>query len=551
MRTLSNAISSGRLAHAFLLTGVRGVGKTSTARIVARALNCIGPDGKGGPTISPCGVCEHCRAIAEDRHVDVLEMDAASRTGIDDIREVISGVRYLPSSARFKIYIIDEVHMLSDKAFNALLKTLEEPPEHVKFIFATTEIRKIPITVLSRCQRFDLRRVEVDVLSRHFFDIAKKEEVEIDPEAMAMICRAADGSVRDGLSILDQAIAHGAGRVEAGEVRSMLGLADRARIFDLYDLVMKGEIGAALTEMDAQYVGGADPSAILSDMLEMTHWLTRAKIAPPDDLSLPEMERVRGVEMARSLSMATLTRNWQILLKGANELNYASRPLQAAEMVLVRLAYAADLPSPADALKTLRDQKGPSSGGAPSNAGGGADPSGSSAMQPMRIAASGGGSADVKASLSPQPQAAPETDGSPQTFVGLIELLAEKKELKLAAELKNLVHLVHYEPGRLEFRPTPTAPSDLAQRLVKLLREWSGRPWMVSLSREEGRPTLRQQELEAESEKRRNAEEHPVVRAVLDAFPGAEVEVVRDLDEQKDASPDIIDGDLQNGEEDE
>ena len=346
VRTLTNAIQTGRLAHAFVLTGVRGVGKTTTARIIARALNCIGPDGTGGPTTEPCGVCDHCRAIAEDRHVDVMEMDAASRTGVNDIREIIDGVRYRPTSARFKVYIIDEVHMLSTAAFNALLKTLEEPPEHVKFIFATTEIRKIPVTVLSRCQRFDLRRVEMEVLEKHFSAIADKENAQIEASAMALICRAADGSVRDGLSLLDQAIAHGAGTVSEEQVRDMLGLADRARVFDLFDAVMKGDISSALKMMTDQYAVGADPVVIIQDMLELTHWLTRLKLAPESAASaaVSETERVKGGEMAKTLSMATLTRVWQMLLKGLGEVRTAPSPLQAAEMVLVRLAYAADLP---------------------------------------------------------------------------------------------------------------------------------------------------------------------------------------------------------------
>ncbi|TAN72478.1 MAG: DNA polymerase III subunit gamma/tau, partial [Magnetospirillum sp.] len=344
VRTLSNAIQSGRLAHAFVLTGVRGVGKTTTARIIARALNCVGVDGKGGATIDPCGVCEHCRAIAEDRHVDVLEMDAASRTGVDGIRELIESVRYRPTSARFKIYIVDEVHMLSTAAFNALLKTLEEPPEHVKFVFATTEIRKIPVTVLSRCQRFDLRRVEMDVLARHFAAIAGKENAEIEPAALKLIARAADGSVRDGLSLLDQAISHGAGLVSEAQVRDMLGLADRARVFDLLDAVMKGDVAGALDQIADQYAAGADPAVVLQDMLELVHWLTRLKVTPDaaDAVTVSETERVRGRQMSEGLALAALTRAWQMLLKGLAETRSAPNPLQAAEMAVVRLAYAAE-----------------------------------------------------------------------------------------------------------------------------------------------------------------------------------------------------------------
>ncbi|MBF0374941.1 MAG: DNA polymerase III subunit gamma/tau, partial [Alphaproteobacteria bacterium] len=363
VRTLTNAIRSGRLAHAFVLTGVRGVGKTTTARIIARALNCV-----EGPTIDPCGVCEHCRSIAEDRHVDVLEMDAASRTGVGDMRELIEGVRYRPTSARFKIYIIDEVHMLSNAAFNALLKTLEEPPEHVKFVFATTELRKIPVTVLSRCQRFDLRRVDIEELAAHFARIAEKEGATVEDAALKLIARAADGSVRDGLSLLDQAIAHCGGAVGEAEMRDMLGLADRARVFDLADALFKGDAAAALAQMGDQYAAGADPVVVLEDLLELVHWLTRLKVAPgqKDSLTIGETERVRGGDMAQRLGMGALTRAWQILLKGLGEARGAPSPLQAAEMALIRLTYAADLPSPAEVIEALRAQppaQPPSGGG--------------------------------------------------------------------------------------------------------------------------------------------------------------------------------------------
>ena len=360
VRTLTNAIASGRLAQAYMLTGVRGTGKTTTARLIARALNCVGSDGAGGPTASPCGVCEHCRSIAEDRHVDVLEMDAASRTGVDDIRELLEGVRYRPTSARNKIYIIDEVHMLSNQAFNALLKTLEEPPEHVKFIFATTEIRKVPVTVLSRCQRFDLRRISAEHLSGLFKDVAGKEGAQVADEALALIARAADGSARDGLSILDQAISQsaiGAGPpiVDEAQVRDMLGLADRVQVFDLLDAVLRGDVKTGLDLLANQYVSGADPIVVLQDLLELTHWLTRLKVAPDgaDEALVAEAERTRGKDMAVGLSMPVLTRTWQMLLKGLTEARSAPLPLQAVEMTLVRLAYSADLPTPEEAIKAL------------------------------------------------------------------------------------------------------------------------------------------------------------------------------------------------------
>jgi DNA polymerase-3 subunit gamma/tau len=361
VRTLSNAIAGGRIAHAFMLTGVRGVGKTTTARIIARALNCIGPDGAGGPTISPCGECVHCRSIAEDRHVDVIEMDAASRTGVDDIRDLTEGVRYRPVSARYKVYIIDEVHMLSKNAFNALLKTLEEPPPDVKFVFATTEVHKVPVTVLSRCQRFSLRRVPIEQLVAHYRQIAAAEAVEIAPAALGLIARAADGSVRDGLSLLDQAIALSAGTIEEAAVRDMLGIADRGLVFDLFETVLKGDAADAVERMESLYQGGADPLTVMQDLLELTHFVTRLKLAPEAGAGDPleEGERERAGPLAAVLSMPVLTRAWQMLLKGIEEVQLAPAPAQAAEMVLIRLAYVADLPTPADLVRALRHGGGP------------------------------------------------------------------------------------------------------------------------------------------------------------------------------------------------
>ncbi|MDH5189169.1 MAG: DNA polymerase III subunit gamma/tau, partial [Rhodospirillaceae bacterium] len=356
VRTLTNAILSGRLAHAFMLTGVRGVGKTTTARIIARALNCVGVDGKGGPTAEPCGVCEHCVSISNDNHMDVIEMDAASRTGVDDIREVIEGVRFKPVSARYKVYIIDEVHMLSKNAFNALLKTLEEPPEHIKFIFATTEIRKVPVTVLSRCQRFDLRRIDMETLTKHFKSVVAQEGASVSDEALQLISRAADGSVRDGLSLLDQAIAHTKGDINADTVRDMLGLADRTQTFELFEAIFKGDAKGAVEHIETQYQSGADPLQVLQDLLDLCHWITRIKVSS-DALNAPgvaEMERVKGAEMAGRLSMADLTRMWQMLLKGIGETRSAPSQIQGAEMVLVRLIYGLSLPSPADALQAMK-----------------------------------------------------------------------------------------------------------------------------------------------------------------------------------------------------
>ncbi len=501
VRTLTNAIGSGRLAHAFVLTGVRGVGKTTAARIIARALNCA-----HGPTTEPCGQCEHCVAIAEDRHMDVIEMDAASRTKVDEMRELLDGVRYRPTSARYKIYIVDEVHMLSRHAFNALLKTLEEPPAHVKFVFATTEIRKVPVTVLSRCQRFDLRRVDGETLSAHFEAIARKENASISAAALHLIVRAADGSVRDGLSLLDQAIAHGAGEVDEDRVRAMLGLADRTVTFDLMDAVMKGDIAAALALVADQYRAGAEPAAILEDMLELSHWLTRIKVVPEaaEAAGVPEAERVRGGAMAGRLSMAALARAWQMLLKGLDETRTAPSSLQAAEMVLVRLAFATNLPTPAEVVKAL-------TGGGPATTG--AAPSGGSA----------GPSAPVAAAAAPAPQAAPD----PTSLAGVVELLGAKREAMLRAHLVNDVHLIHFEPGRIEIRLDAGAPADLPNRLSRFLNEATKRRWVVTVSSDAGEATLHRQAEAAAAAARAEAGAHPLVRAVLDTFPGATIAEVR------------------------
>ncbi|HEX7968965.1 MAG TPA: DNA polymerase III subunit gamma/tau, partial [Stellaceae bacterium] len=478
VRTLTNAIATGRIAHAFILTGVRGVGKTTTARILARALNCVGPDGKGGPTISPCGACEPCRAIAEDRHVDVMEMDAASRTGVDDIRELTEGVRYKPVAARYKIYIIDEVHMLSKNAFNALLKTLEEPPPDVKFIFATTEIHKVPITVLSRCQRFSLRRVPVELLVEHYAKIAATEGVSAEPAATALIARAADGSVRDGLSLLDQAIALGGGAIGENAVREMLGVADRGLVFDLLEAVLKGDAPGALQRMTALYEGGADPVMVLQDLLELAHFLTRLKLVPAAGAGDPALEgdRARGLTLAEKLGMPVLARTWQMLLKGIGEAQTAPSPLQAAEMVLVRLAYVADLPAPADLVKQLAGGREPSAAGsvAPRMPAASA-PVGANGAPPPRLSVSGdgGSSAAPRLALRDEPEVAPGLP-QPQSFLDVIELFDKHREAVLRSHLHAHVHLVHFEPGRIEFRPAVGAPRDLANRLGKLLGEWTG-----------------------------------------------------------------------------
>jgi DNA polymerase III subunit gamma/tau len=523
VRTLRNAIATGRIAHAFMLTGVRGVGKTTTARIIARALNCVGADGKGGPTVDPCGVCDNCKAITEDRHVDVIEMDAASRTGIDDVRELIEGVRYRPVSARYKVYIIDEVHMLSEKAFNALLKTLEEPPPHVKFLFATTEIRKVPVTVLSRCQRFDLKRVPHDVLIEHFSRIATAEKVEVSPEALALLARAADGSVRDGLSMLDQAIAHGGGVVDAAQVRDMLGLADRSRVLELFEQTMRGDAAAVVASLGEMHDSGADPVVVLQDLLELTHWVTRLKVAPEAAAGSADSERAHGLAMATKLSMASLTRAWTLLMKGLQETLSAPSPLRAAEMALIRLCYLADLPSPSDAIKSLQN------GGAPAAAAGMTLPS------PPRGGGGGNGGGPA-ARLASQPAAAvgqpAEALPAPKSFTEVVALFEARREARLVHHLMHHVHEVRCEPGLIEFRPEPQAPRDLAARLSEALSKWTGRRWIASVSSDAGKPTLATQKASKADDLRSQAEGNPLVQAIMETFPGARIDSVRRKGEQ-------------------
>ena len=539
VRTLTNAIASGRLAHAYMLTGVRGVGKTTTARIIARALNCVGPDGTGGITSEPCGVCEQCTAIAEDRHVDVIEMDAASRTGVDDIRELIDGVRYRPVMARYKVYIIDEVHMLSRNAFNALLKTLEEPPEHVRFVFATTEIRKVPVTVLSRCQRFDLRRLDIEQLVAHFTDIVGRESIAAEDEAIRIVARAADGSVRDGLSLLDQAIALGNADVTAAQVQEMLGLADRTAVFDLFDTLMKGDVAAALDQMQNLRRDGADPVTVLQDLLEVTYWVTRIKVAPKiaDAPYTPEVERTRGREMADALDMPVLTRAWQMLLKGLDETMRASAPHQAADMVLVRLAYAASLPPPADLARRITgdgDEAPVRPSAPPPTAPAMTTTDGRLAM-PLDVAAA----PDLQPDIAAAPdQAEPETAyAAPHNFRDVVDLFGSRREAGIQAHLQNSVHLVNFDIGRIEFRPTEHAPRDLASRVASLLGDWTGIRWVVSISREAGAPTLAQQDAAAQQRLVDDAETLPLVKAVKAAFPGASIRKVT----RRDDAPELFD----------
>ena len=517
VRTLRNAFATGRIAHAFMLTGVRGVGKTTTARIIARALNCIGPDGTGGATIEPCGVCANCRGILADRHPDVVEMDAASNNGIDEVREIIEAVRFRPMQARTKVFILDEVHMLSKPAFNALLKTLEEPPPHVKFIFATTETRKVPITVLSRCQRFDLRRVRVAELVTHFARIATAEGITVQPAALDLIARAADGSVRDGLSLLDQAIAQADGDISAEAVVDMLGLADREAVFDVLEAVLSGKPADALAITDRAHERGADLGVLLADMLELVHVLTRLKSVPGlrNSTELPEAERIRGGALADKLSVPALARAWQMLLKGVGEVETAPDRRAAAEMVLIRLCHVSDLPPPADLVRRLT-----------------ANPASPSAS-PASPTNGGGGGARAVANGGMQMQAAPASELAPavpqlRQFRDVVALVAERREALLHAQLLHSVHLVRFAPPVIELRPEPDAPRDLSSRLAALLSEATGTRWTIAVSKDAGEPTIAVQGKAADNARRDTVADHPLVRAILEAFPGARIETVVD-----------------------
>jgi len=522
VRTLRNAFAIGRIAHAFMLTGVRGVGKTTTARILARALNCIGPDGNGGPTIEPCGVCANCRGILADRHPDVVEMDAASNNGIDEVREIIEAVRFRPMQARTKVFILDEVHMLSKPAFNALLKTLEEPPPHVKFIFATTETRKVPITVLSRCQRFDLRRVRVVELTAHFAKIAAAEGVVVQPAALDLIARAADGSVRDGLSLLDQAIAQGdigsGGEITEAAVADMLGLADREAVFDVLEAVLAGKPADALAITDRVHERGADLGVVLADMLELIHVVSRLKAVPGlrNSDELAEAERSRGAALADRLSVPALARAWQMLLKGVGEVEIAPDRRAAAEMVLIRLCHVSELPTPGDLVRRLTANPAAilsGSSGSPSNDGGGGG----------ARAVAGGGMPRVAAAPAPLP-AGPQL----RQFRDVVALVAEKREALLHAQLLHSVHLVSFAPPVIELRPEPDAPRDLSSRLAALLTEATGIRWTIVVSKADGDATIAVQGDAADKARRHVVADHPLVRAILEAFPGARIDTVHD-----------------------
>ncbi len=520
VRTLKNAFEAQRIAQAFIMTGIRGTGKTTTARIIAKGLNCIGPDGTGQPTTEPCGVCEHCKAIIEGRHVDVLEMDAASRTGVDDIREIIDAVRYRAASARYKVYIIDEVHMLSTNAFNALLKTLEEPPEHVKFIFATTEIRKVPVTVLSRCQRFDLRRIEPEDMVGMLKKIAASEGAQIAEDALALITRAAEGSARDATSLLDQAISHGAGETSAEQVRAMLGLADRGRVLDLMEHVLRGQAGEALAELSAQYAAGAEPLAIMRDLAEITHWVSVVKITPEaaEDPTVSPDEKTRGLRMADELPMRVLSRMWQMLLKALEEVASAPNAMMAAEMAIIRLTHVSDLPTPGELVRKLQGQTPP-------------PPPAAQAAQSHTSAGAPRASVGMTASNAPIAlAAAPQLNESLAryaTFQSVLGLIRANRDVKLLVEVESGVRLASYQPGRIEFTPSQSAPADLAQRLSTRLQSWTGNRWAVSIVNGCTAPTQAELDAQKERETKAEAEKHPLVQAVFAQFPKAKIIAIR------------------------
>jgi DNA polymerase-3 subunit gamma/tau len=547
VRTLKNAFSADRIAQAFIMTGIRGTGKTTTARIIAKGMNCIGPDGQGGPTTDPCGVCEHCSAIIEGRHVDVMEMDAASRTGVDDIREIIDSVHYRAASARYKIYIIDEVHMLSTNAFNALLKTLEEPPAHVKFIFATTEIRKVPVTVLSRCQRFDLRRIEPEVMIALMRKIAAAESAEITDDALALITRAAEGSARDATSLLDQAISHGAGETTADQVRAMLGLADRGRVLDLFEAIMRGDASAALAELGAQYSDGADPMAIMRDLAEITHWISVVKITPDaaDDPTVSPDERTRGATLSEQLAMRVLTRMWQMLLKALDEVAQAPNSMMAAEMAIIRLTHVADLPSPEELVKKLQNSSPPP---APPSSGTSGTRAGAVTNAQSNAAVASAPTGGPTASLG-SAQPVTETVSALAhfaTFDAVVDLVRSQRDVKLLVEVESCIRLVSYQPGRIEFTPTSDAPSDLSQRLGGALQRWTGARWAIILSNTGTATTIAEDRTAAEDAIKAEAQQHPLMQAAIASFPNAKIIDIRTAaeitaDAELDALPEVED----------
>ena len=520
VQTLKNAFEADRIAQAVILTGIRGTGKTTTARIIAKGLNCIGLDQKGGPTVEPCGKCSNCTAIIEGNHVDVLEMDAASRTGVDDIREIIESIYYKASSGRFKVYIIDEVHMLSNNAFNALLKTLEEPPKHVKFIFATTEIRKVPVTVLSRCQRFDLRRIEPEEMIALLQRIAKSEGVNVSEDAFRMITRASEGSARDATSLLDQAISHGGGSSDAKHVRAMLGIADRGRVLDLFKMIMQGDAAAALTELNSQYSDGADPIVVLKDLAEITHWISVSKITPDmnEDPTITPDERTRGIELSKTLSMRALTRMWQMLVKSLGEITIAPSPIMAAEMIIIRLTHAADLPPTDELLKVIESKLRPNRN----------EKSFENQQKQLDTSSANNELTKAKHNNSSNLKIATAVDEEVgifnyMKFDHVLELIKQKRDVKLLIDIESGLRLVSYRPGYIEFTPTDLAPANLAQRLSNRLKEWTGIRWAVSVVQDGEAQTIVEKKERNAKELETEAYSHPFVKEALVQFPAARI----------------------------
>ena len=520
VQTLKNAFDADRIAQAFILTGIRGTGKTTTARIIAKGLNCIGLDQKGGPTVEPCGKCSNCTAIIEGNHVDVLEMDAASRTGVDDIREIIESIYYKASSGRFRVYIIDEVHMLSNNAFNALLKTLEEPPKHVKFIFATTEIRKVPVTVLSRCQRFDLRRIEPEEMIALLQRIAKSEGVNVSEDAFRMITRASEGSARDATSLLDQAISHGGGGSDAKHVRDMLGIADRGRVLDLFKMIMQGDAAAALTELNSQYSDGADPIVVLKDLAEITHWISVSKITPDmnEDPTITLDERTRGIELSKTLSMRALTRMWQMLVKSLGEITIAPSPIMAAEMIIIRLTHAADLPPTDELIKTIESKLRPDRN----------EKKIENPQKPLDTSSANNELAKAKHNNYSNLKIATAVDEEVGIFNYIkfdhvLELIKQKRDAKLLIDIESGLRLVSYRPGYIEFTPTDLAPANLAQRLSNRLKEWTGIRWAVSVVQDGEAQTIVEKKERIAIELETEAYAHPLVKEALVQFPTARI----------------------------
>ena len=520
VQTLKNAFEADRIAQAFILTGIRGTGKTTTARIIAKGLNCIGLDQKGGPTVEPCGKCSNCTAIIEGNHVDVLEMDAASRTGVDDIREIIESIYYKASSGRFRVYIIDEVHMLSNNAFNALLKTLEEPPKHVKFIFATTEIRKVPVTVLSRCQRFDLRRIEPEEMIALLQRIAKSEGVNVSEDAFRMITRASEGSARDATSLLDQAISHGGGGSDAKHVRDMLGIADRGRVLDLFKMIMQGDAAAALTELNSQYSDGADPIVVLKDLAEITHWISVSKITPDmnEDPTITPDERTRGIELSKTLSMRALTRMWQMLVKSLGEITIAPSPIMAAEMIIIRLTHAADLPPTDELIKTIESKLRPDRN----------EKKIENPQKPLDTSSANNELAKAKHNNYSNLKIATAVEEEVGIFNYIkfdhvLELIKQKRDAKLLIDIESGLRLVSYRPGYIEFTPTDLAPANLAQRLSNRLKEWTGIRWAVSVVQDGEAQTIVEKKERIAIELETEAYAHPLVKEALVQFPTARI----------------------------